>query len=164
MHRRFNHLPIPKLQQLAKQGVLPRRLAKCAAPTCSACLFAKAQRKPWRSKTAKNQLSLEQMPRRPGQVVSVDQLKSPTPGLVAQMTGILTTKRYVYATVFVDQYSRIGYVHLQKTQEVVETIEAKEAFERFAATHGVKVENYHADNGIFRANKWMKHCQKQSQE
>jgi hypothetical protein len=57
----------------------------------------------------------------------------------------------------------VGYVHLQKTQEVVETIEGKEAFERFAATHGVKVENYHADNGIFRANKWMEHCQKQSQ-
>jgi hypothetical protein len=53
LHYRFDHLPIPKLQQMAKQGVLPKRLAKCAAPTCSACLFAKAQRKPWRSKTAR---------------------------------------------------------------------------------------------------------------
>ena len=147
---------------MAKQGVIPRRLAKCAAPTCSACLFAKAQRKPWRSKTAKNH-ELPEPPQRPGQIVSVDQLKSPTPGLIGQMTGVLTTKRYNYATVFVDHYSRLGYVHLQKTQDVMETLEAKEAFERFAATHGAKVENYHADNGIFRANKWMEHCQKQSQ-
>jgi hypothetical protein len=46
LHDRFDHFPIPKLQQMAKQGVLPKRLAKCAAPTCSACFFTKAQRKP----------------------------------------------------------------------------------------------------------------------
>jgi hypothetical protein len=163
LHYKFDHLPIPKLQQMAKQGVLPKILANCAAPTCSACLFAKAQRKPWRSKTARNYQSPE-LPKRPGQVVSVDQFKSPTPVLIAQMTGILTTKRYVHATVFIDQYSRLGYVHLQKTQDVTETLEEKKAFERFAATHGVKVENYLADNGIFRANKWMELCQKKVKE
>jgi hypothetical protein len=47
----------------------------------------------------KNDRETELLQRRPGQVVSVDQLVSPTPGLIAQTTGFLTTKRYKYATV-----------------------------------------------------------------
>jgi hypothetical protein len=88
--------------------------------------------------------------------VSVDQLKSPTPGLIAQTTGILTTKRYAYASVFVDHSTRLGYVHLQKTQDVTETLEAKEAFEWFAATHGVKVETTTLTTGSFvQTNGWI---------
>ena len=43
-------------------------------------------------------------------MISVDQFKYPTSGLLAQMTGFLTTKRYQYATVYVDQASRLSYV------------------------------------------------------
>ena len=38
----------------------------------------------------------------PGEVVSVDQLVSPTPGFIVKMIGCLTTKIYDYATVFLD--------------------------------------------------------------
>jgi hypothetical protein len=41
-----------------------------------------------------------------GQCVSVDQLESPTPGLIAQLQGIPTKKRYTCVTVFVDQFSK----------------------------------------------------------
>ena len=77
---------------------------------------------------------------------------SPTPGLIAQMTGKLTTKRYKYATVVVDHFSCFSYVYLQKTAIVEENLEAKKAFETFAVSHHVQILNYHADNGIFRAN------------
>ncbi|KAI2497426.1 hypothetical protein MHU86_17084 [Fragilaria crotonensis] len=97
-------------------------------------------------------------PTKPGQVVSVDQLVSPTPGLIAQMTGFLTTKRYRYATVYVDQFSRLGFIYLQKTASAEETVEGKRAFEAYSHRHGVKVENYHADNGIFKAYKWVDAC------
>ena len=50
---------------------------------------------------------------------------SPTPGLIVQMTGKLTTNRYKYATVFVDHFSRFSYACLQKKSTVEETIEAK---------------------------------------
>ena len=40
----------------------------------------------------------------PGQVVSVDQLLSPTPGFVLCHRGIPPTKRYKGATVFVDNF------------------------------------------------------------
>ncbi|KAI2502103.1 hypothetical protein MHU86_12333 [Fragilaria crotonensis] len=47
-HFKYGHLPMRKLQEMAKQGILPKRLAQCNLPTCSACLYAKATRKPWR--------------------------------------------------------------------------------------------------------------------
>jgi len=91
-------------------------------------------------------------PTKPGQVVGVDQLVSPVPDLIGQMTGFITTKRYRYATVFVDHYSGLGYVYLQKQATVEETLKAKKAFEKYALGCGIKVEHYHADNGVFKAN------------
>lgn len=68
-------------------------------------LFAKASRRKWRDKKRKD-YDEETVVNAPGNCISVDQLVPPTPGLVAQMTGILTTKRYKYATVFVDRATR----------------------------------------------------------
>lgn len=104
-----------------------------------------------------------QEPVKPGDSVSVDQMVSPVPGLVAQITGFLTKQRYRHATVFVDQASRLGYVYLQKTATAEETILAKQAFEEYAANRGVIVKAYHADNGIFKANDWVKECHRKGQ-
>lgn len=92
-HHDFGHVPFPKLQEMAKQGILPRRLATCNVLVCSACKYAKATKRPWRSKTTKLWRGGQQE-LKPGQVVSVDQLVSPTPGLIAQMMGFLTRSRY----------------------------------------------------------------------
>ena len=75
----------------------------------------------------------------PGQIVSVDQLESPTPGFIAQLKGTLTKQRYKYATVFVDQYSRLSYVHFQRTITSDETVQAKIAFERYLQERGVHI-------------------------
>ena len=64
---------------------------------------------------------------------------------------------------FVDQASGFGYVHVQKTNTAEETLEAKAVFEKLAATHGVKVRHYHADNGVFVAKAWRKACTEQGQ-
>lgn len=82
-------------------------------------------------------------------------LYSPNPCFVTQMADILTKKRYQYARVFVDYYSGYSYLHLQKTQDVDEAIDAKSAFEEHARQHGIHIRPYHADNSIFRANKWV---------
>ena len=89
---------------------------------------------------------------------------SPVPGLIAQMVGFLTRQRYKYATVFVDQASRMGFVYLQKTCSAEETIEAKRAFEQYAENRGVRVQAYHADNGIFKAKKWVEECRQRKQD
>ena len=91
-------------------------------------------------------------------MVSVDQLVSPSPGFIAQMTGKLMTSQYKYATVYVDHASRLGYVYLQKTADAEETVKGKMAFEAYAESRNVTIQAYHADNGIFRANKWIQAC------
>jgi hypothetical protein len=96
-------------------------------------------------------------------VVSVDQLVSHTPGLIAQMTGFLATKRYKYATVYVDQFSRLGFIYLQKTASAEETIEGKKAFDTYARRHNVRILNYHADNGILKAHLWLEACRRKQQ-
>ena len=114
LHQQFGHVSFRRLKLMATQGVIPKRLAKCDVPACTACLYAKAAKRPWRSKTTPNYKPPES-PTGPGRVLSVDQMVSPTPGLVAQMAGYLTTKRYKYETVFVDQYSKMGFTFRQKT-------------------------------------------------
>jgi hypothetical protein len=95
--------------------------------------------------------------------ISVDQLKSPTPGLIAQLSGFLTTKRYGYATVYVDHASRLSFVWLQKLTTADKTLLGKQAFKQYAKDRGVKIQAYHADNGIFRAYKWVEACQSKGQ-
>ena len=160
-HHRFNHISFHKLQHMARRGIIPKKLAKCHIPLCSACLYGKATRRPWRSKQKKNQVPKKKLVA--GQVVAVDQMTSPTAGLVAQMAGFITKKRYKYATVFVDQATGFGYVHIQKSPSAEETLEAKVAFEKMAAAHGVRVQNYHADNGVFTSLAWRQHCTKLNQ-
>ena len=162
LHYKMGHIPFPKLRVMAKQGKIPKALAKCDIPLCSACLYARQTRRPWRNKPPKQKHSKHNN-LQSGDTVSVDQMVSPTPGLVAQMTGILTNKRYKYATVYVDQASRLGYTYLQKTTTAEETIQGKVAFELYVHSHGIKVKGYHANNGIFHANAWVNHCKKSKQ-
>ena len=74
------------------------------------------------------------------------------------MIGILTKKRYKYATVYVDQYSGMGYTYLKKYSDTYETIQGKNAFAAYCNHNGVRVKEYHANNGIFRVNKWVDEC------
>eukprot|EP00977_Amphora_coffeiformis_P029403 scaffold40460_cov550-Amphora_coffeaeformis.AAC.1 len=103
------------------------------------------------------------IPTKPGEVVSVDQMKSSVPGLIAQMAGIPTKQRYTVATVFVDHATDFSYVHFQKSDSAVETVEAKEAFERRASQDGVSIKHYHADNGVFASKLWKLHCSTKQQ-
>ena len=43
-HYDMGHISFAKLQQMAKQRVLPHNLSTCAIPVCSACQYAKATR------------------------------------------------------------------------------------------------------------------------
>ncbi|KAL7474791.1 hypothetical protein ACHAW6_000745 [Cyclotella cf. meneghiniana] len=84
---------------------------------------------------------------KPGEVVSVDQLESTELGFVGQAKGRLTLKRYCYATVFVDHFSHLKYIHFMEKITGLETLNAKRSFEHFASDHGVSICHYHCDNG-----------------
>ena len=159
-HYKLGHAPFTRLQQMAKRGDLPKRLAAVIPPFCAACKYGKQTKRPWRTKGPQGHIRTTTTP---GQVVSVDQLESSTPGFVAQLKGLLTTQRYNYATIFVDQYSKLSFVFLQKRITSAETVLAKQSFERFARDHGVKILHYHADNGRFADNGFIQACKDNNQ-
>ena len=148
-----------KLQVLAARGIIPRKLSKCPIPVCKACLYGKATKRPWRQKKSEDEQKEVHMPTEPGECISVDLMTSPTPGLVAQMSGRPTYLRYKHAAIYVDQATGHGFVWLQKTISSEETLKGKVAFERYCDSYGVLIRHYHADNGIFSANAWRNSCQ-----
>ena len=156
-HYKFGHVSFRRLQEMAKQGILPKRLASCPIPVCSACLYGKGTKRAKQTKS-KKQISPTKTIERIGQCVSCDVLTSPVPGLIGQMAGFLTKQRYNHALVFVDHYSDFGYVHLLKTQTAEEVLLGKAAFEAYAESHGIAIQHYHADNGIFAARAWVQAC------
>ena len=160
-HYRLGHLSFERIRQLARLGQLPKRLLTCKKPFCTACQYGKLTKRPWRVK-GDNKKSTK-VATRPGQIVSVDQLESNTPGFIAQLKGKLTQQRYHYATVFVDQFSGYSFVYLQRRITSEETVQAKHAFERVAEQCGVKIAHYHADNGRFADNAFIADCNAQRQ-
>jgi hypothetical protein len=161
-HYRLNHVSFARIKEMAKQGALPIKLATCEVPKCAACLYGKATRRAWRSKAPINQIGTPPATA-PGAVVSVDQMVSAVPGLIAQMRGFITRKRYSVATVYVDHFSSLSYVHLQQGATATETVIGKRAFERYAKAHGVTIKHYHADNGIFESREFMEALEQDGQ-
>lgn len=153
-HHRLNHMPHKRMMAMAKRRLLPRAILQVRPPRCAACLIGKATKTPWRTKATYQQGRLPQV-NRPGDCISVDQLQSTTPGLIAQLRGFITKDRYLYATIFVDHASSLGFVYLQRTSNMEETLKAKDAFEKYSLQRGVVVQHYHADNGRFADKGWI---------
>ena len=162
IHYDMGHIHPDRLKLMSKQGVIPPKYGRVKMPFCAACAHGKATRRPWRSRSTNNKDEAWK-PTKPGEVVSVDQLISPTPGLIAQMSGMLTSKRYTCATVYVDHFSGYSFVWIQRTTSAEETLVGKRAFEEYARASGVKVSHYHADNGVFKARAWVEDCNSKHQ-
>jgi GAG-pre-integrase domain len=154
-HMRFGHMPFPRLQLLAKEGILPLRLAKCQIPICASCMYGKLSRKPWRYR----QDTVEPIEDTTvvGECVSADQMEKHVHGLIGQVNGIPTRERYRVATIFVDHVSDYTYVYLQTNTSSVQTLAANMEFERHASSVGIMIQRFHADNA------WTKHLKDSNQ-
>jgi hypothetical protein len=137
---RLGHTSFAKLKLMSALGILPRRISSVHPPKCAGCIFGAMTKKPWRTKASPSQVNTVVVTG-PGDGVSVHQLESGTPGFVAQLNGILTNRRYTCATIFVDHYSRLGYVHMQQQLMSDETVEAKHNFEVFSRSQGVTIKH-----------------------
>jgi hypothetical protein len=73
-------------------------------------------------------------------------------GFIAQLKGTPSKKCYTAATIIVDHYSKLKYIHLMTKLTSEETMEAKQAFEHFFEQCGVHIPHYHCDNGQFADN------------
>jgi hypothetical protein len=100
---------------------------------------------PWRGKESKSSHEVFTATK-PGECVSVNHMISTQVGFFAQLKDKLTSKRYWAASIFIDHFSRLQYVHLMQDLSSDEMINAKEAFKRFATEHGVTIKHYHCSN------------------
>eukprot|EP00957_Ditylum_brightwellii_P015548 1172627-Ditylum_brightwellii.AAC.1 len=71
------------------------------------------------------------------------------PGLIPQVTGILTYDRYWGAVTMIDYYTDIVYSCLIRSTSMEETLAAKHAYERVMDQYGYRVHSYHGDNSRF---------------
>ena len=85
----------------------------------------------------------------PGENTSIDHVISAQPGLVPRLDGRHTKDRINAGCVFIDHASKLSYTHLQTSVDNQQTLQAKLGYERYAASHGVKLKSFHSDNGVF---------------
>jgi hypothetical protein len=150
-HYRLGHMRFPKLKQLALNGKIPKKLTKVLPPKFAGCLFGAMTKLPWQGKETKVDHEIF-VATKPGECVLVDQMTSTEVGFYEQLKGKLTKKRYKCATVFIDHFSHLQFVHLQLVNKSKEILAAKLAFKQYGAEHGVKILHYHCDNGCFHNN------------
>jgi hypothetical protein len=136
---------------------IPKKLAKVKPPKCAGCLFGMMTKITWRGKETKASHEVF-ITTKLGECISVDQMTSTEVGFYVQMKGKLNKKRYRCATVFVNHYSRLCFVHLQVDDSSVKTVAAKHAFKTFATKHSIKIQHYHCTNGQFSNNAFKQAC------
>jgi transposase InsO family protein len=171
-HYRPNHASQGAMTRMAHKKILPHFITRILkkmqkigtkAPLCNDCYSAAACKTPWRRKPSKETKRNKRELLLPGDMVSVDQLESSTPGFMAQITRALTNKRIVGTSVYVDHASDLSYVYHHTAMTSEETVKGKEAFEQFSKSHGVHIKHYHADNGRFKDREFMKSIKRKNQ-
>jgi hypothetical protein len=135
-----------KIQDLACQGKLPNSLLGFPHPICKSCQYGKAHRRSVAAADIAQPIDVGNL--NPGDRISIDQIKSWTPGYINIFKGKPTSAKYHVASVYLDHASRYTFVKCHYSTGAHEAIEGKQLFERSALTHGTKVKAYHADNGI----------------
>jgi hypothetical protein len=162
-HYRLGHASFSALKQMAKNGEIPKQLAKVHPPKCAGCLCGAMTKISWRGKEYKDSHKIF-VATKPGECISINQMVSTQVGFYAQMTCKLKNCCYRGATIFVDHYSRLQFFHLMQDLKSDETIKAKCAFKQFAADHGVRILHYHCGNGRFKDNAFQQSCEEARQQ
>ena len=60
-------------------------------------------------------------------------------------------------TLFIDHISKRMFVEFQHSTNAEETLTSKIHMEREAYKERIKIKSFHADNGVFKADKFQKH-------
>jgi hypothetical protein len=143
-------------------------MTSCVAPLCAACLAHQNWRHaPGEVRTAdpNRDALLCQGDLKPGDCVSLDQNMSALPGHLLKGYGKEKKKeKHRGRTLFVDHASSLMYLHHQVYLRASETIKAKQAFEQFAASQGVTIKSYQADNHPFGSTKFRENADAESQD
>ena len=147
------HPPILKTKHPRTRSVTP-----CA---CAGCALGKLNRRPPKSSVVKDksEMSLKVDQLSPGERVFVDQYDSSVHGRRYDSYGKESSHdKYIGGTLFYDAMSTLIHITHQTTTCVSDTLASKHSFESFAATSGVHISAYRADNHIFNAKGFLDDC------
>ena len=91
MGYKYGHTPFNSLQEMATNGVLPKRLADCPFHVCSAYIYGNSNKYPLKKKTA-GSINKYKPVESVGDCVSVNLLVSSTPGIIAHISVFIMRK------------------------------------------------------------------------
>ena len=150
-HHRLNHCPFKCLLRFFKRRLIIKKLIRfIKLSPCAAWIFEKSHKSPWSTQGKFSVGSIRKTSEtRPEAMTLIDQMVSPQPGIIPQVTKTLTHSGFWAATVFVDHYSNYCYSRLVMGTSAEKTLQSKEAYEPLAATHGTMVCVYRLDKGRF---------------
>ena len=170
-HQRLGHLGFQWIKWLARTGFLGNvgtRMTACESPLCPACQLARAHKRPTGSKHEQKHANAgDQMKANvlfPGQAIATDQYETRVPGRIPGSYGSTSAdSMYKGGTLFVDIATGRTWAYHQVSLSAAETIQSKTSFERDCFQHGVAVQSYHGDNGIYNSAEFLCELNKKGQ-
>ena len=174
-HARFGHKGFGAIQCIFR--ALPfqserfkgaSRLIAGDIPRCKVCEFANVHRRPTKGNKIRTNIDtygpLKINDLRAGSSVSVDHFESRPKGRIYTSFGKTTSDQYFGGCTFVDHMSEYVHIEHQLGFSGSEIIRAKQNYEKLALDHGVIVENYLANNGVFKAKAFVGHLREHNQK
>jgi hypothetical protein len=170
-HTRLGHLGFAWIKWLARSGYLGplgSRMNACEAPLCASCQLGRAHRRPTGSKLEKKHPGAGDRMKAgvlfPGQAIATDQYETRIHGRVPGSRGSTPiSTMYRGGTIFVDICTGKVWAYHQVSLSANDTIRSKMTFERDCHTHGVGVQAYHGDNGIFNSAEFLRELDSKGQ-
>ena len=165
---RDRHYIVPgKGDDLYLLPILPTKNAttwSCSIPKCLACNLSKQKLRSTGVKTSKSVKEKDGILKfnkyEPGDKIFTDQFNVHTPG--RQLTGYGregANQGLHGGTLYTDAASNFVYVECQSSMGAGETVMGKTRFEQLCWNlAGVKVKNYHSDNGVYDATTFWNDC------
>lgn len=129
-------------------------------PICLACQYGKAHKKPHTTDTS----SIMEKHLAPGAGVSVDLLEAGYSGRLPTTRSLLSSKRYKYCNIWVDNFFKYIYPTFHETKDVSEMIKSKQEFQTFASHFNVRLKSIRADNGAYASGMFKTTCNIDQQE
>lgn len=172
-HFRLGHLNFNSVQLVLKSGnvgdsSIIKSASKCEHPKCASCRFGKAKRRPSQYQATKiplNPHSIRANDLRAGQQVSIDHFSVTQKGRLFDSYGKTSSENlYTGGCIFYDHGSEYISTQFHVHQNAIESIEAKQRYEKEMFDYGVVVQSYHTDNGIFSAAEYLKEINYKQQQ
>jgi hypothetical protein len=174
-HFKLGHVGFHWCQKLCRvptdpfreQVIVPKhsKVSSCDAPLCTACQLSKQTRRFPEIKTQVNPApTICKANLQPGDYISVDQYVSALTGRLPHRKGKESKDdQYHGGTLFVDHASGYIYLRNQISLTAGETLRSKKAFEQFAASVGVTLKEFRADNVPFNSAEFRRNLQANGQ-